>query len=352
MTKPGILCLLFVFLLSSAGDFVAHADTRPAPDFNEVYDLVRQHLAGSSPAELNNAALQGLLTTLGPKVSLVDTEDRETNQQPVLVSKTSLFDGPIGYIRIHRVAGGLDKAVRQACQDLGSSNKLAGLIIDLRFAGGSDYSAAVAVADLFASKEQPLLDWGQGMVRSRPNPDNIHLPLAVLVNQKTSAAAEALAAVLRETGASLVLGARTAGHAMIAQEYPLKNGERLRIATSPIQLGDGTNLSSDGTKPDIAIRVPEVDERAYYSDPFKELVSPNVAAGPGATNGVAAASRARRPRFNEAELVRERRDGLAPDSELAANAGSEGEKPVVHDPVLARALDFLKGLSVMRQTRS
>ena len=102
---------------------------------------------------------------------------------------------------------------------------------------GDDYASAAATAELFIKKDQPLLDWGTGMVRSKENSDAISLPVAVLVNRQTAGAAEALAAVLREAGAGLILGSRTAGQAMIAQEFPLKNGERLRIATAPIQAG-------------------------------------------------------------------------------------------------------------------
>jgi C-terminal processing protease CtpA/Prc len=271
-----------------------------------------------------------------------------------LVSKSSLFDGPIAYIRVSRVAEGLDQALRQSWQALAATNKLSGMVMDLRYANGTDYAAAAAAtADLFVKKEQPLFDWGQGMVRTKEKTESISTPLAVLVNQQTAAAAEALAAALRETGAGLILGSRTAGAAMIAQEYPLNDGERLRIATTPIQLGDGTNLSSQGIKPDIAVEVSVADERAYYADSFKELSRPAtpIGAGPGATNVAAGTNRTRRPRFNEAELVRERKNGVVTDTDISGADGSDADKPVIHDPVLARALDFLKGLSVMRQTR-
>ena len=129
------------------------------------------------------------------------------------------------------------------------------MILDLRYAAGDDYASAAATAELFVKKDQPLLNWGNGMVRSKEKSDAISLPVAVLVNRQTAGAAEALAAVLRETGAGLILGSRTAGQAMIAQEFPLKNGERLRIATAPIQLGDGSALSAQGLKPDIAVEV-------------------------------------------------------------------------------------------------
>ena len=355
MTRLGIVSLPVVFLLTVAGHFSVWAESpSPAPDFKEVYDLVREHLAGANDDELNRLAVQGFLTALGPRVSLAGTPAAGTTNETLLLSKSRLFDGLIGYVRINRVDDGLEKAILKAWQELGATNKLSGIVMDLRFAVGADYAAAAATADLFDRKEQALLDWGQGMVKSKEKTDSIAIPLAVLVNRQTAAAAEALAAILRQTGAGLILGNRTAGQALISQEYPLKDGERLRIATSPIQLGDGSSLSSQGVMPDIAVEVAAADERAYFVDPFRELPRTGGSAGTGSAsaNSAAGTNRVRRPRFNEAELVRERRDGSVPDPDIAADGGNDSDKPVVRDPALARALDFLKGVSVIRQTRS
>ena len=55
--------------------------------------------------------------------------------------------------------------------------------------------------------------------------------------------------------------------------------------------------------------------------------------------------------FNEAELVREHKAGENPDDEDAAKHPPEPKVPIVSDPALARALDLLKGLAVVRQNR-
>jgi len=58
------------------GDFalttVSRADA-PAepPDFKEVYDLIRAHVAGLSQPQLDRAAVQALVAALAPKVMLV-----------------------------------------------------------------------------------------------------------------------------------------------------------------------------------------------------------------------------------------------------------------------------------------
>jgi hypothetical protein len=330
--------------------------TNNGPALEEVYDLVKAHLAGVSGPELNRIAVQSLVSALGPRVSLAANgavTAPSTNRPLVIHSK--VFEDDIAYVRVGRVEDGLAKAVRDAFERLGPTNKPAGLVLDLRYAGGADYAAAAGVADLFARKEQPLLNWGGGVVRSREKSDAITVPVAVLVNRQTAGAAEALAGVLRETGTGLIFGSRTAGQAMIAREFPLKDGEVLRIATAPIQLGSGIALSAQGVKPDIAVEVSPQDERAYYEDAFKNIPRNSLLAGANAaeTNGVNGTNRTRRGRFNEAELVRERKEGILEGGEAPVGAmESEPEPPMVQDPALARALDVLKGLAVVRQTHS
>jgi len=357
MIQRGIGSILAGLLAIFALTTVSRADA-PAepPDFKEVYDLIRAHVAGLSQPQLDRAAVQALVAALAPKVMLV-AEDSQTNaalNAPPL-SRTSVYDGEIAYLRVGRVANGLPEAVRKTCDNLLATNKLKGLVLDLRYASGTDYAAAAGVADLFLSKERPLLDWGNGMAHSKEKTDALTLPVAVLVNHQTSGAAEAVAALLRETGTGLVIGSLTAGQAMIAQEFPLKNGERLRIATSPIQVGEGAALSAEGVNPDIAVQVAPEDERIHYSDAFRSLQSTNqLFASPGLsfTNQASSTNRARRTRFNEAELVRERREGAALDADLSSPREAEPDKPVIRDPALARALDLLKGLAVVRQSRS
>ncbi len=330
--------------------------TNSAPDFNQVYDLVRAHLGGVSAAELNRAAVHGLVSELSPRVALVpgDAATRTAREAP-LVSKSALFEGPIAYVRVGRVDEGLARALRDAYGQLSTTNKLKGLTLDLRYAGGENYAAAAAVADLFLKKERPLLNWGDGMVRSKEKNDAINLPVAVLVNRWTAAAAEALAAVLRETGTGLILGNKTAGQAMIAQEFPLADGQRLRVATAPIQLGDGSALSEKGVAPDITVQVKPEEELAYYADAFQAMPRTNLSARAdlSLTNLADGTNQSpRRPRFNEAELVRERREGVSLEEDVVPGRDNEAERQVVRDPALARALDLLKGLAVVRESRS
>ena len=323
------------------------AATNTAPAFEEVIGLVREHLAGSNEKEINRAAVQGLISQLYPRVSIV-TNTTKPVAETKPVGKTSLFDGPIGYVRIARVSDGLAKDIRDAHHELNTTNKLTGLVFDLRFANGDDYGAAAEVADLFCAKERPLLDFGKGMNRSKSKSDALKIPVAVLVNHQTASAAEALASVLREIGAGLIIGTNTAGQAALMKNYDLTNGGQLRIATSMIKLGDGTAVSMRGVKPDIEVAVAAADEKAYLADPFADLqASTEFPTSSLSSTNSANTNRVRR-RISEANLVRARRDGASVD-ELPER--EEPEKLEVRDVALARALDVLKGLAVVKQFR-
>jgi C-terminal processing protease CtpA/Prc len=356
MTRLGFVSAFSGLLVFGQVSTALAEATNTAPPFNEVYDLIRAHLGGVSESELNRAAVQGLVSSLSPKVMLIANNAANQESAPkALVTRADVFEDDIGYLRIGRVDEGLAKSVQDGYDRLAATNKLKGLVLDLRFSNGSDYAAAAGVTDLFLKKEKPLLDWGDGVVRSKEKPEAIGVPVAVLMNRKTSAAAEALAASMRQTGTGLLLGGRTAGHAMISKDFPLKDGELLRIATAPIKLGDGSALSTQGVRPDILVEVNPQDERLFYEDPFREMGTNNLLASANtrSSNQAAGTNRnVRRNRFNEAELVRERKEGLNPESDIVPETAGVPEEISVQDPALARALDFLKGLAVVRQSRS
>jgi len=320
-----------------------------APDFKEVFDLLRANAASVKEGELNRAAVDGLLAKLNSRAWLIDpskTSAPDTNIAPI--SSSALFDESFGYIRIARVGSRLPDQFTAALDKLSATNKLKGLVIDLRYANGNDYNAAAKVADHFLGSEQPLLDWGSGSAKSTDKTNAFRQPVAILVNQFTSGGAEALAAVLREKDVGLLIGTNTAGQASITKDFPLKNGEVLRIAVAPIKSGDGELV--ERLKPDIQVDVNPDDERVYFVDAYKILPRPGI----GGTTNVASLSVTNKPRrrLNEAELVRMLREGENLEDEPGRPARVEPVKPMITDPALARAIDLLKALAVVRHTRS
>jgi hypothetical protein len=174
------------------------------------------------------------------------------------------------------------------------------------------------------------------------------LPLAILVNGETRGGAVSLAAILRDSHQGLVYGSATQG----TKNY------------GPIQ-------------PDITVQVSPEDERAYFADAFRMIQHTNqLATGNVLTNEVGGENQptqrvriigsrdggmnwkftgenqpTQRVRITEADLVRQRLKDTGEESLDLPARPSEPQVPLVNDPVLARALDFLKGLAIVREAK-
>lgn len=297
------------------------AGTNAAPDFKEVYQLLRDNLPGASDETLNRAAVHGLLAELSGKAFLADSSISVSNTLPAL-NKSLLLEDNVAYLRVGRVSGDLAGGLTAAYHALAATNKIAGTILDLRFANGDDFAATRAMASSIKSLASPL---------------------AVLVNVETRGAAEALAAALRETGAGLIIGAPTAGESPLFKELPLQNGDRLRIATAAGQ-------QARGVKPDIAVPVTASDELAFLNDPYAAPMTPanQDAADKSATNNFMPFL----DHISEADLVRAKIKDGTEDENTVATRPREPARPFLRDPALSRAVDLIKGLAALHQAHS
>ena len=335
-----------IFILGVFLTLVAAARATP-PDFREVYGLVRSNLAGVDHAQLDEAAVNGLINQFPGRVGVVDdSEPTGSHSTTKPLVRASVYDGSFAYFRVVEVTADLAGDLRDAWQGLAETNKgkIKGVVLDLRFADGTDYAAAGSAADCFLPVGEPLLEWPGGSAASSNKDNAISVPVAILVNAKTSGASEALAAVLRASDRALTVGTKTAGQASVFREFPLSTGQKLRIATAEVKIAGGPTLTG-GLTPDIPVDTTLEEDKTYVDDPYKELRPPDV--GDGSQTNTAQAGTNVEPRFNEAELVREHREGINPGEDLISSSNAGPTAPVMADPSLSRALDVLKGLAVV-----
>jgi hypothetical protein len=147
-----------------------------------------------------------------------------------------------------------------------------------------------------------------------------------------------LAAVLRNARAGLIIGGRTSGEAALYENFQLSNGQTIRIASKPVQLGDGTTIPRTGLTPDLPIATTAEEDRRYLADPYWEA-EPSTGLRPATP----------RRRITEADLVRQRREGISLQQIVTNATSSTGEAaPALRDPALVRALDMLKALTVVQ----
>ncbi|MEI9961549.1 MAG: S41 family peptidase [Limisphaerales bacterium] len=318
---------LGIFALALAGLFIwrdslCAGTTNSAPDFKEVYQLLRDNLPGATDESLNRAAVEGLLAQFPGKVSLVSaTGDPATS---AAISKSAVLENNVAYLHVGDVPENLADQLNSTYRALTSTNKTIGVVLDLRFANGNAFPSVAASAKAIKSRFSPL---------------------TILINGETRGAAETLAAALREAKAGLLIGSATAGEAATFKELPLGNGQRLRIATAP----EKSSVSSTArVQPDILVAVNADDERAYFADAYAELMKPEKTARTKETNSFLSFI----DRTSEADLVRAKiKDGDEGKNPLPPKP-IEPPKPFIHDPALARAVDLIKALAVVHPSHA
>jgi hypothetical protein len=203
--------------------------------------------------------------------------------------KSAVMENDVLYLRVGSVEKNLANEIQSAQSALAISNKIAGTVLDLRFAKGGDFDTEQTTAKFLASKKSPL---------------------AILVNGETIGAAAKLAADLREERAGLIFGGAT-----------------------------------KELKPDIAVEVKAADEKKFMENPFGTPAQGETNS-PASTNDFLSFV----DHTSEADLVRAKIKDGDEDENLKPERLTEPQKPFIRDPVLARAVDLIKGLAIVRQS--
>lgn len=324
------------------------AEAAEGPSPADLAVQIRAHWAEAPNPGAAQTNADNYLSSLAP---MVLTARLDGVTRPALL-RTNLYrqPDPIAYYRVGEVQGGLGTALESAARSQPSSPAVAGVILDLRFADGSDFAAAFEAAGHFAARKVDGFRLGDRSFAIQPTEGTKTRPVMVLVNAETRGAAEALAAAVRaSTTPCLLIGNATAGQAREYKAVSLPAGMNVSVAGSALILPDGSRFPAEGLKPDLAVAVTLGDERAYQTNEFNRVVNGQVYASAASL------------RLNEAELVRRRLSREADPEAGPHGTGSRGtrrpgrlrpevipapEAPgVVQDPVLARALDLLSALT-------
>ncbi len=329
---------------------------KPQKPWKEVYELIRTNLHFSKESDLNQAAVEQLLEKHPNRIhwetNSIGSGEAVGTDGPATSGR--VFEAGIGYVRIARVDETLPQAFQSEWARVTSTNKLKGFVLDLRYAGGSDYEASARTARAFVPGEEPLLTLAGKPIQAPSSAGFkplFEIPLVVLVNGETRGAAEALMAILRYERASLVLGSDTAGSAGIYQLFTLSNGDRLRLLTGDIKTASGSSVAGVQLSPDIRVEVNSKEERRFWTDPYAKAL-PEAAEGSAVKTASAKAPLKPAVKINEAALVRRQREDRAGffNDDLSGERTAAIEKPrppELRDPALARALDVLQGIAIL-----
>jgi carboxyl-terminal processing protease len=173
---------------------------------------------------------------------------------------TQLAPGGIGYVYISRFLDNTGEQVFDALENLMQYDMLA-LILDLRTNPGGSVEAAANVAGQFVAPGSVFLhlEDRRGDRREQRIPEDLdrleleQLSMVVLVDEATIREAEALAAVLQETGRAVLMGTGTFGSVGTYSFVELSDGSAVYLPTARWYTPEGNLLGAAGVQPDMTV---------------------------------------------------------------------------------------------------
>jgi carboxyl-terminal processing protease len=180
------------------------------------------------------------------------------------VQRAELVNGA-AYVALATFSENAATELRRAVDSLRAAGGRS-LILDMRVNPGGLLEQGIAVADLF-------LDAGQTIVSTRgriPEADHVFtdesaqrwagMPIVVLVDSGSASASEIVAGALKDHHRAVLVGTRTYGKGSAQSVFPVNGGYALKLTTARWFTPNGTTIERDSTtggiEPDVTMKPP------------------------------------------------------------------------------------------------
>jgi carboxyl-terminal processing protease len=152
----------------------------------------------------------------------------------------------IGYVRVTAFSRDTAAELERVLAQL-KSEKLRGLILDLRSDPGGLLSSAIEVSDLFVAEGRIVSTKGRNSPErtweAQKDGTFSGFPMAVLVNRYSASASEIVAACLQDHKRAVVIGERTWGKGSVQNVVELEDGRSaLKLTTASYRRPNGKNI--------------------------------------------------------------------------------------------------------------
>lgn len=187
--------------------------------------------------------------------------------------ESRMLDGQVGYIKVATLGTGKVKEVAAAVLDLQKQGAKK-LILDLRNCATGDPEDGAELANLFQSSGLITYSQGQKYPRKDYTADAkkaiSSLPLVVVTNRGTAAAAEVAAAGLQGSKRATVVGERTYGDASVLRPINMDDGGAVILSVAKYYSPDGKSIQDNGVTPETMV----IDPDAGSGDPEEDDSTP------------------------------------------------------------------------------
>jgi len=169
--------------------------------------------------------------------------------------ESEVLPGKIGYLRLNLFASNSDEALVEHLDKL-EQEKIVGLVLDLRDNPGGDLESAINMSRYFLP-EGPvvyIVD-NKGRTKSMVNsqPEELGVPLVVLINEGSASASEVLAGAIKDTNSGILIGEKSYGKALVQVLIEMRGKDAIKLTTAKYLTPNKNDIQAKGIEPDIKV---------------------------------------------------------------------------------------------------
>jgi carboxyl-terminal processing protease len=228
------------------GDIIDSIDgsTARGLDLDQVSALVKGKAGTSVKLKIDRSGTLLDFTVVRRQVELPVVESR-------VIGKN------VGYISVSSFSSGVAVKFAQALHGL-ESQKVAGLVIDLRDDGGGYLNECLDMLSNFIQHGTALWTKEAG---GETNPvtvsgSTVSFPVVVLVNGNSASASEIFSAAMQENKVALVVGTKTYGKGLIQRSWDLSEGYELKVTVEEYYTPNKNTIQKKGLTPNVVVADP------------------------------------------------------------------------------------------------
>jgi carboxyl-terminal processing protease len=232
----------------------------------QAQDLIAE-INGKSTAGLSvDAAVNEIRGPAGSKVTLQIVRSDQTlnfviTRQNITVPSvmTKTLPSNIGYMSISTFANDTSGLAQKAADQF-KSEKVKGIILDLRDDPGGLLTAAVSVSSLWVPPGKTIVETkgttGDQVTTALGGDELNGIPTVVLINGGSASASEITTGALHDNGDAYVIGTKSYGKGVVQQLINFGDGSQLKVTVASWYRPDGKNINHLGITPDATVNEP------------------------------------------------------------------------------------------------
>nr|HPK05654.1 S41 family peptidase [Bacteroidales bacterium] len=220
-----------------AGDKIMEINGQSAK--NKSVSDVSTILKGQPGTDVN--VLIERLNQIEPMLISITRENVKVNDIPYY----GMLEDDIAYINLSGFTQTASSAVKKAFKELESKSGVKGLIIDLRGNGGGLLNEAVEIVGMFVPQGEMVVSTkgklydSNRVHKTKSQPLDLKIPIAVLVNNHSASASEIVAGAFQDLDRAVIVGQRTLGKGLVQNVMPLVYNSSIKVTVAKYYIPSG-----------------------------------------------------------------------------------------------------------------